>query len=496
MISVVCSTRKIDQPFEEMIRKSSGLKNEQLEIIFFENNNEYSLTNLYNKGLTASSNDIVVFMHDDIIITSKDWGKKLINHYSNEEYGILGIAGTRSLNESGIWWSEKESMYGIVSHTDGQKTWTNKYSRNFGNEIKEVAVVDGVFFSCHKKRIKKTFNEVYDGFHFYDISFCFENNINDVKVGVIFDIKVTHKSIGEVNEEWNKNRLKFCDENKEYLPKNIDIDIQYTEPSIKLKQEKKLAIIIPTKNKVDELLIPCIDSILEKTKYNNYKIYIADTGSSDDELNKTKEYLKYKENIILVEYDYYNFAKINNDIVKNHIDNDTELILFCNNDIELINDAITIMVSQYEKRSNIGTIGCRLHFENGSIQHLGISLERNMDNQIVIGHKYFKWDYENINATYPEHLTHGNTAAFMMTNKNLFNKLGGFNEAYSECFEDVEYNLKCMLDKKINVTLSKAVCYHFESQTRKREGEQVDLQRLINFINDNNQIIQTFNQIQ
>ena len=183
-------------------------------------------------------------------------------------------------------------------------------------------------------------------------------------------------------------------------------------------------------------------------------------------------------------------------MVNNHIDADTELLLFCNNDIELINDAITITTSVYDKKKNIGTVGGRLHFEDGSIQHLGISLERNMENQIIIGHKFFKWDNENILATQPEHLTHGNTGAFMMTKYTLFKKLGGFNEAYNQCFEDVEYNLKCILDKKINITTQKAVCYHFESQTRKRNGEETDLQRLIEFINQNNQIIQTFNVIQ
>lgn len=92
-------------------------------------------------------------------------------------------------------------MYGNVTHTDGFKSWVSEYSFNFGNRIKDVVVVDGVFFSCKKSVIKKQFDEYYDGFHFYDISFCFDNFINDA-TGVMFDISIKHKSVGDVNDKW------------------------------------------------------------------------------------------------------------------------------------------------------------------------------------------------------------------------------------------------------------------------------------------------------
>lgn len=199
--------------------------------------------------------------------------------------------------------------------------------------------------------------------------------------------------------------------------------------------------------------------------------------------------------IELIEYDYYNFAKINNDVVKNKIDADTELLLFCNNDIEMVNDAISIMVNTYNENHKVGTVGGRLHYEDGSIQHLGISLQVNSKNNLSITHKYLKWDYENIRASKSESYTHGNTAAFMLVAKDLFLEIGGFNEEYIECFEDVEFNLQCILKNKINITTSKAVCYHLESQTRDRNGESIDLQMILKFINNNPNIIKSFNKI-
>lgn len=485
MITLISSTRAINENFEKMIRKNSGLKQDELEIIIFENNGEMSLTEVYNKGIEKSKNNILVFCHDDIEILSNDWGLKLLNHYKKSDYGILGVAGTRSMSSTGVWWANRESMYGIVSHTDGSNNWVNQYSRNFGNEIKEVVVVDGVFFSCDKSKIKKRFNEYYNNFHFYDISFCFENYKEDVKVGVVFDISIKHSSIGEVNDKWEENRIKFVEKESENLPMVSNIDIHYIDPKLNFNKEKKLAIIIPTKNSVDELLIPCINSLINNTRYNNYKIYIADTGSDKYELDKIKNFINLNEKIVLIEYDYYNFSKINNDVVNNKIDEDTEYLLFCNNDIEMLNDAISIMVKIYDENNKVGTVGCRLHYDNGGVQHLGISLEKNNSGELRFTHRFTNWDFDNINASANNLYTYGNTAAFMLVSLKLFKCLGCFNESYITCFEDVEFNLKCIINRKLNITTSKAVCIHYESRTRERKSHEKDVDRLLEFINDN-----------
>ena len=53
MITVAFSTRKIDPSFVELLKKTSGIKS--LEVLPFENNGEYSLTQVYNMALEKSS---------------------------------------------------------------------------------------------------------------------------------------------------------------------------------------------------------------------------------------------------------------------------------------------------------------------------------------------------------------------------------------------------------------------------------------------------------
>jgi len=473
MITIGFSTRKIDNEFISHLKETCGIP--KVEILPVENSEGRSLTKVYNELLDRATNDIVVLCHDDIIL-SKGWGKRVLSHFNESDFGILGLAGTTHVSESGRWWDDMTKMVGIVSHSHEGRTWESRYSSNYEKEIIQTVMVDGLFIAIHKGRIKNRFDESIEGFHFYDIDFTLGNHLEGVKVGVMFDFKITHKSIGITNDEWEKNRFKFTSKYSEILPVKIVPEITFKDRNIKLKESPKIGIIIPTKGKL-ELLFQCIKSIYESDSYRNFKIYIADTGSSDDELTQLKEFAKSNSDIKVIEYDYYNFAQINNDVVNNHIDDDVELLLFCNNDIKLINNAITRMVDTYNKNKNsVGTIGARLHYEDNTIQHSGITMFLDRNGGIRLTHYGLRSYY-----TYHQHMVKdilGNTAAFMLISKQLFQSIGGFNENYLECFEDVELNINCILRNRENIIIGDAVCYHYESQTRnddedklKRQGE-------------------------
>ena len=228
MITVGYSTREHNPKFIEYLKKSSGFK--KIEVIEKINNGEKSLSQVYNEILEESKTDIVVLCHDDIYFDTNSWYYKLKTHFENSEYGILGVAGTTEMPTSGQWWETRRKMIGIVNHESGGKKWTSKYSEDFGKSIRETVVVDGVFIALSKSRIKHNFDEEFKGFHFYDIGFCFKNQIEGVKVGVISNIRITHKSIGQTNEQWEENKKLFAQKYSENLPTKIPFD-----PNRKLK---------------------------------------------------------------------------------------------------------------------------------------------------------------------------------------------------------------------------------------------------------------------
>jgi len=220
MITIGFSTKKIDPEFVEYLRKSSG--NPKVEIIPFENPGTHSLSEAYNIILEKSSNDIVVLCHDDIYFDTKNWAQKLVKHFKrNPDYGILGVAGSVKIPESGMWWEEPVKMRGIVNHEHEGKKWESKYSTSIGNQIDDVVLVDGLFIAVKKSNIQKTFDEEVKGFHLYDVDFCTRNFIEDVKVGVVYDIRVTHLSIGQTNEQWEENRKIYAEKYKDSLPLKV-----------------------------------------------------------------------------------------------------------------------------------------------------------------------------------------------------------------------------------------------------------------------------------
>jgi glycosyltransferase involved in cell wall biosynthesis len=180
------------------------------EILTYENDGQMSLTQVYNKGLKESVNDIVVFMHDDLILETPNMTPKIVKLFEKHpNYGIIGIAGTDKLT-SGMWWQNRENMFGVVGHIHEGKRHVNHYSKGVFNDVlKDVVIVDGLFFMVRKSLLKKEFNEQFEGFHFYDISFCVENQFEGVKIGLTTKFGVTHKSVGMTNKQWEKNKLLF-----------------------------------------------------------------------------------------------------------------------------------------------------------------------------------------------------------------------------------------------------------------------------------------------
>ncbi len=259
MITVAFSTRKIDPSFVELLKKTSGIKS--LEVLPFENNGEYSLTQVYNMALEKSSNDIVVLCHDDIYFEKNNWGNKVLKHFKrNEEFSILGVAGSRYLPPSGRWWEIPTEMFGVVNHEHQGKKWTSKYSEPKGNKLDETIIVDGLFIALNKNKIKHKFHEDVKGFHFYDVDFCFRNHLEGIKIGVFYDVRITHKSIGMTNDSWEKNRQQFVSTFTKKLP--LLLPTKFEKRPVR-KDEPLVSLAMPIYNYAKRLN-PTLNSVFNQ----------------------------------------------------------------------------------------------------------------------------------------------------------------------------------------------------------------------------------------
>lgn len=231
-----------------------------------------------------------------------------------------------------------------------------------------------------------------------------------------------------------------------------------------IESEKLVSIIIPTKNGYKDVQ-RCVSSIIEKTTYQNYEIIMADNGSTDPKMHELyAEFEKQLPDRFFVEsIDIpFNFSTINNRAAKKA---HGEYLLFLNNDTEVITENwLTLMVS-FAQQERIGCVGAKLLYPNNTVQHAGVILGLGG----VAGHGHYGYPHGDlgyfgrlaINVNYS-----AVTAACLLMKKADFDAVGGFEEAFTVAFNDVDLCLKVQALGRDNVWLHEAELYHFESQTR------------------------------
>jgi len=351
-ITVGFSTRKHNPDFIELIKKTSGFSN--ITVIEKINNGEKSLTKTYNEILEESKTDIVVLCHDDILFEKPYWGKRLVEHFQkNIEFGIIGVAGTRFLPKSGRWWEIQGEMVGQVYHQNEGKKWLSEYNKSFGNGIIETVVVDGLFLGIHKERIKSKFDEEYDGFHFYDVSFCFSNFIKGVKVGTISNIPLTHMSIGMTNNKWESNRAFFSEKNKDILP----LSTKSKYPELKINEKLPLVSIITPIYNYGLMFEKTLQSIFEST-YKNLEIIIINDGSSDDYVKTKLSHLESHPNITVIHQENMGPSEARNNGIRKSIG---QFILPLDSDDMIYPDYIQSCVSILKNNKKISPVYCDTH---------------------------------------------------------------------------------------------------------------------------------------
>ena len=231
-----------------------------------------------------------------------------------------------------------------------------------------------------------------------------------------------------------------------------------------IESEKLVSIIIPTKNGYKDVQ-RCVSSIIEKTTYQNYEIIMADNGSTDPKMHEL--YAKFEQQLpgrfFVESIDIpFNFSTINNRAAKKA---HGEYLLFLNNDTEVITENwLTLMVS-FAQQERIGCVGAKLLYPNNTVQHAGVILGLGG----VAGHGHYGYPHGDlgyfgrlaINVNYS-----AVTAACLLMKKADFDAVGGFEEAFTVAFNDVDLCLKVQALGRDNVWLHEAELYHFESQTR------------------------------
>jgi len=135
---------------------------------------------------------------------------------------------------------------------------------------------------------------------------------------------------------------------------------------------KKVAIVITTFNQ-EILLGKCLASLKRKTDYKNYKVFLVDDASKIEIGKKIKK--KFPWIKLIVNKNNLGFAKSYNIGIKTSLKNyNPDYILLLNDDTEIIQkNWLSNMIKVGEGYENIGILGCRVVYRDGSLQFFAIN---------------------------------------------------------------------------------------------------------------------------
>ena len=235
-----------------------------------------------------------------------------------------------------------------------------------------------------------------------------------------------------------------------------------------IEEKPLISIIIPTRDKVD-ILKKCIDSILEKSTYKKFEILIVNNQSRELSTLKYFQQIKKFPFIKIIDYNKsFNYSALNNYAVKY---TNGEILLFLNNDTEVINSDWLEAMLEHAQRKEIGAVGAKLYYYNDTIQNAGIVIGISG----LCGESYKFFDREHggyMNGLKIIHNVSAVTGACLMIRKEVFQEVGGFDENLQVAYNDVDLCLKIREKGYLIIWTPFAELYHHEKLTRGRPSSK------------------------
>jgi GT2 family glycosyltransferase len=227
-------------------------------------------------------------------------------------------------------------------------------------------------------------------------------------------------------------------------------------------------IIIPSYNGAKELKI-CFNS-LEKQTCKEFNVILVDNGSNDDSVKYTRR--KFPKHKIIMLDKNYGFAKAINAGLKFSLAfNKSEYVLLLNNDIELKEDFLAKGIETFENIKEASFIAVKMlnYFKRDIIDDCGDFIKANGGSPFARGHA------EKDTGQYdkPEFIF-GACAGAAFYRKELFNKIGLFDEDYFAYLEDLDFSFRLQLAGYKCYYNPEIVCYHKRGETSKNKAGTIN----------------------
>lgn len=236
-----------------------------------------------------------------------------------------------------------------------------------------------------------------------------------------------------------------------------------------------LSIIILSYNTKD-LIIKCLESIADKYKKqleeNKFEIIVFDNASTDDSvlaISNLKSQLRSNRsqivNIKLTQNkENLGFAKGNNLAAK---EAEGKYLLFLNSDTEVLDEGLVQMTNFLEDHKEVGVLGAKLINEDKTEQKSAGKFYNLLNSFLMLfgGERLGLLRFSPKKETVVDWVS----GAAMMVRKDLFERLGGFEERLFMYIEDMEFCFRVKKDKQKVFFYPYAKIVHKERKSSNRE---------------------------
>ncbi len=225
----------------------------------------------------------------------------------------------------------------------------------------------------------------------------------------------------------------------------------------------RASLIIPTRDRV-ELLRSCIASVNKHTVGVNFEIIVVDNGSVEPRaLAYLRELAEDPRCRVISSPGPFNYSRLCN---RAALAANAPFLVFLNNDVEVLSPNWLLLLLRLAAKPDVGAVGAKLLFRDGSVQHAGIVL--GIDG--IAGHferHLSAHDPGYFGSFGAPHEVSAVTAACLAVEASKFAAVGGFDEVNLPIeVNDVDLCLRLNARGWQTLVEPRAELFHFESASR------------------------------
>ncbi|MDP4526359.1 glycosyltransferase family protein [Bacillus halotolerans] len=139
-----------------------------------------SMASGYQAAMHQSDAKYKVYVHQDTFIINRSFIYDILHVFQqNNVLGMIGVIGAEEVPQSGIWWEASKKAGKVIEY---RSTYSYLLFDEIDGSVKTVEALDGLLLATQYDLPWR--KEIFDGWHFYDTSQCFEFRKKGYLVGI------------------------------------------------------------------------------------------------------------------------------------------------------------------------------------------------------------------------------------------------------------------------------------------------------------------------